>query len=413
MRVNRRCHILALVLWLGSLALVRAEKSLADWAEAVRPSVVTILGYNPDKALPTFGTAFLLASNQVVSARHVIGGCTRAEIRAANGEFVAVKGLLAEDRLRDLLLLELVQPVSQAKPLRLANRRLRAGDSIFTDGAPLGLEWTISTGIISAVRELPNVGPVYQHTVQISPGNSGGPLLNFQGEVVAVQISTIKDGQTLNFAMPVEHLAALQPGKLVPLPDAAREVGGGFVSEINQIIDRTSLRPVQREDWEAFIPFCEAATLRQPTEPDTWFRLGLTLERSGKLALAVTNYLKTLELNPRHAMALNNLGAVYNRQSRFAEAQASARQAADLRPDLACAWDNLACAALGLKQGSNAVASAEQAVRHDPKNKDFLYNLGRAYHLNGELEKARAQCGPLQALDAKLADKLRALLKEK
>lgn len=411
--MNHGCRSVALAVIFCATCLLQAEKSLSDLAEAVRPAIVTLLVYNPDRALPSFGTGFLLAPDQVVSARHALAGGTRAEICTTDGDFIVVQGLLAEDRMRDLSVLKLARPVARARLLKLSNTRLRAGDAVFTIGAPLGLEWTLSAGIISAVRTLPEVGCLYQHTVQISPGNSGGPLLSWRGEVIGLQISTIKDGQTLNFAMPAEHIAALKPGKVIALAEAAKEVGTKFISEINARIDRTSLRPIQREDFPGFIPFTEAAVRRQPEEPDTWFRLGLILELSGKLDLAATNYLKTIAMQPKHPLALNNLGAIYNRQSRHAEAREVLREAAALKPDLACAWDNLACALIGLKLGREAVESAEKAVQLNRENKDYVFNLGRAYHLNGDPDKTRQQCQRLDLMDARLATKLKELLNTK
>ncbi len=77
---------------------------------------------------------------------------------------------------------------------------------MFAIGSPLGLERTVTEGILSTkTREM--MGELYlQTTAQINPGNSGGPLFNLQGEVVGVTNMKINFGEGLGFAIPVEAL---------------------------------------------------------------------------------------------------------------------------------------------------------------------------------------------------------------
>jgi serine protease Do len=81
---------------------------------------------------------------------------------------------------------------------------LAVGDSVFAIGSPMGLERTVTEGILSTkTRELE--GELYlQTTAQINPGNSGGPLFNTAGEVVGVTNMKIMFGEGLGFAIPVE-----------------------------------------------------------------------------------------------------------------------------------------------------------------------------------------------------------------
>jgi S1-C subfamily serine protease len=77
-------------------------------------------------------------------------------------------------------------------------------------GNPYGLfEGSLSDGIISSLRDFPHVGRVLQITAPVSPGNSGGPVVNMSGQVVGVVTFGLKQGQNLNFAMPWFTLARL------------------------------------------------------------------------------------------------------------------------------------------------------------------------------------------------------------
>lgn len=82
------------------------------------------------------------------------------------------------------------------------------GDTVFAVGNPEGLEGTFSAGIVSGVRAFGS-GKLLQITAPISPGSSGGPVLDAEGRVVGVAEATLRDGQNLNFAVPVEYVARL------------------------------------------------------------------------------------------------------------------------------------------------------------------------------------------------------------
>src|ERR1039458_3483531 len=84
----------------------------------------------------------------------------------------------------------------------------KVGDRVVAIGAPLGLESTVSEGIVSAIR---NAGTMHiiQTTASISPGSSGGPLLNEYGKVIGLTTSTVLNGQSLNFVVSARHISEL------------------------------------------------------------------------------------------------------------------------------------------------------------------------------------------------------------
>ena len=77
-------------------------------------------------------------------------------------------------------------------------------------GSPLGLEQTVSEGIVSAVRELPVLGKVFQLSAPISPGSSGSPVVNMRGKVVGVVSFQTTSGQNLNFAVSSKGILGLK-----------------------------------------------------------------------------------------------------------------------------------------------------------------------------------------------------------
>ena len=88
-------------------------------------------------------------------------------------------------------------------------------------GNPQGLEGTFSQGIVSSIREV-GADKLLQITAPISPGSSGGPVLNSKGKVIGVSVATYKGGQNLNFAIPSNYLKILlgKTGAIKPLAQA-------------------------------------------------------------------------------------------------------------------------------------------------------------------------------------------------
>ena len=147
-----------------------------------------------------------------------------------NGITAKVLGTLFIDENRDIAILKIDKQSPPRVPL--ADAVPRQGDSVTAFGAPVGLSFSASDGIVSAVRpggELSEAekmpGTWIQTTAPISPGNSGGPLVNREGKVVAMNTMVLLIGQNLNFAISSVDVAdALQKATgrpLVPLADGA------------------------------------------------------------------------------------------------------------------------------------------------------------------------------------------------
>jgi hypothetical protein len=109
---------------------------------------------------------------------------------------------------RDLVVLEIES--KGLKPLVLGNSdRVRPGETVVAIGNPLGLEHTVSNGLVSAVREVAPELTMLQISAPIAPGSSGGPLFNDRGEVIGVATGILVGGQNLNFGVPVNYLKPL------------------------------------------------------------------------------------------------------------------------------------------------------------------------------------------------------------
>jgi serine protease Do len=156
---------------------------------------------------------FINAEGYLITNFHVIEGETQISVevyhvRSGQLERRTYKQvrIVAMNKFRDLALLRVEDPGAPAfvfVPLGDSDA-LAVGERVFAVGSPLGLERTVTEGIISTkTREMQ--GDLYlQTTAQINPGNSGGPLFNLRGEVVGVTNMKISFGEGLGFAIPVK-----------------------------------------------------------------------------------------------------------------------------------------------------------------------------------------------------------------
>ncbi|MFK7822450.1 MAG: S1C family serine protease [Planctomycetaceae bacterium] len=180
------------------------------------------------------GSGFLLdESGRIITNYHVIEECEFASAvfknAGPNGTEVKVPiaGYLYADPKRDIAVLQAVLPPGFKFRGLPMSKETRKGENVVAFGAPLGLDATTSTGIISGYRDPDDLktmlgiegfaGNWIQTTTPISPGNSGGPLVNLSGEVVAINTMTLTRGQQLNFAISAGDILDVV-SKSAPIP---------------------------------------------------------------------------------------------------------------------------------------------------------------------------------------------------
>ena len=152
-----------------------------------------------------YGSGFIIGNGLIATNVHVIEGSSSAYV-LLNGmeKKYKVDGFIAIDKENDLVILKV--PEIYGDVLELGSENLpEIGEKIYAVGNPKGLNGTFSEGIISGVRDL-STSQVLQITAPISPGSSGGPVLDSNGKVIGIAFASFSSGQNLNFAIPVKYL---------------------------------------------------------------------------------------------------------------------------------------------------------------------------------------------------------------
>jgi len=194
--------------------------SLSDLYEKVKDSVVIIRGvivqydvFHRPYYTQVQGSGFVYNFSGrmvVITNYHVVQGAVNLTVTFIDGNGYAAT-VLGSDPYVDLAVLSVNAPSSEFKPLEIvSSSTLKVGDIVVAVGNPYGLAGSMSIGIVSALgRTITEeqtsgypIANIIQTTAPLNPGNSGGPLLNLQGQVVGITTAIVSDSQGLGFAIP-------------------------------------------------------------------------------------------------------------------------------------------------------------------------------------------------------------------
>lgn len=202
---------------------VPPRKDIPTIAKAANGAVVTIVMANDDKPIAR-GTGFLVSPDGVIVTNyHVIETGNIAVVKFPDDTAFPVDGVLAADRVRDLAIIKIHGKNFQT--LTLGNSdRIQVGEEVVAIGNPLGLEQTVSNGILSGVRADKEAGGKFlQVTVPFTHGSSGGPLFNMMGEVIGITTLVYEGAGNLNFAIPVNDAKSLLRNQFAVLHNLPNE----------------------------------------------------------------------------------------------------------------------------------------------------------------------------------------------
>jgi tetratricopeptide (TPR) repeat protein len=249
----------------------RASKIYADYSKGVFLLIVK----SDAGDLVAQGTGFLVPGGRIVTNEHVIrGGHVFVDLGAVRLP-VTVERV---DSLNDLALL-LASGELAAKPLVLSDGLPAPGTPIYTIGNPAGLQRSISTGVVSGVREFKG-RQLLQISSPISPGSSGGPVFNAAGEVVGVTVGMLEEGQNLNFAVPSALVRRLVRGGAAASADIL-----SLIDRIDNLTERRSQCEYSKEfnsDWQQIDrqidEVLQSALDRAGDDPDLLLRVATKAE---------------------------------------------------------------------------------------------------------------------------------------
>lgn len=213
-RLTRTVGItLAMMTGLAATAAGQGAKTMtvAELVRSVKPAVVYIATFDAKGQQEGLGSGFVVdAAGLVVTNLHVIQGAKALSVKMADGEMYDKVEIVDYDARRDIAVLK-VKPYGKLPAVALGDSdRVEIGEDAVAVGNPKGMEHTVTSGLISAIRQDEGY-KLIQISVPISPGSSGGPLFDRHGRVIGITTAQLRgEGvQNLNFAVPINYAKPL------------------------------------------------------------------------------------------------------------------------------------------------------------------------------------------------------------
>jgi hypothetical protein len=260
-------------------------ESPAEIAAHATPAIVSVRAGN------SLGTGFVVrADGWVATNFHVVRGATEISVVFSDHRELPVVEIMNANRLHDLVILRVE---AHGLPVLAVgdSDAVRPGDSVLAIGHPLGLEDTVSNGLISAVRHVHAGLDVLQVSAPIAPGSSGGPLFNDHGEVIGVATAFMNSGQNLNFGLPSKYVTELV--------DNPRPISMALFSAAMAALQSQATQSQAHSQPPRQIPHLELSALNGCSEADKTLiaktlqgaiEVGAPLYNEGKLAACYQIY---------------------------------------------------------------------------------------------------------------------------
>jgi len=301
-------------------------------------AVVKVTDYDEKGNEISKGSGFIVRQDgAVVTNYHVIGMARDIKVKAGDKVF-DVEGLIYTDKINDLAILKAKVKDMPIVKLGVVGKT-NIGESVYVIGYPLGLEKTISVGSLRGIRKIDEKREILEMTALVSPGSSGSPVFNKNGEVIGVVTSSpISETRNSSFAISV---------KLIKDKISSKSV--------------TSIKESGLEDYINTAIY--------------WNNLGVTYSKSGMNKEAIDAYKQAIRIDPDFADAHSNLGAAYGNLGKYKEAIRSFKQAIRINPGYVKAHYNIGCVYLILSDKDSALEQYKILKRHDPEMANKLSDL--------------------------------------
>lgn len=409
----------------------------------VAGAVVAVVALNDRQEITARGNGFFLARDVpgegarllLATARHLLLGAARVEVRLPDGTAFAVEEVLAEDPGGDLVLCRTNMPAGACPPLPLAGETPQPGMALFFGDPRL----RDNGARLMAVRAVDGFGALYLVTRSVAGDACGTPLLNSRRQVVGIAAFTLSDEKDGQLAVPAARLSVLQPAPGTAFPAWAAKAAPDWESSLEYLLvrghallalgDVKSARPcfehVAKIDpgnaaAHTGLAVCAGGGARSlealngmvvplnaPADPA--LATGEALNQAGKYAEAlaalqqvkaesarlcldrgiacsnlhrdgeaIAAFQRAIALDPKDPAPRLNLGLCFQRLQRFPEAEAAFQEALRLKPDSTEALARLGAFYLEGERNEEALDALTRAVAADGKNHTALINRGVA-----------------------------------
>ena len=389
-KITIRMILLPVLLVVLSSA-ARAVTDLTELVKSIQPAVATIVVYDVNRNIANLGTGFFIdKAGILVTNHHVLVGKFKAEIRTADGSTYPIKTVIAENQATDLVKVRVDIPPEKVHWLPVSAEPLLVAQHVVVVGSPMGLEQSVSDGIVSSVREIPGLGTFYQMSAPISPGSSGSPVVNLKGKAVGVATFQFLQGQNLNFAIGGDSILDLETDKPEQSLSEWTFSQSNQKSRLAEEMCRKGFSfSIGGQDQKA-LEYFKMATENDPNSTTAWYGLGYCYAGKDSRTDAIEAYKQAIRTNPTNEISHFHLGNYYFKIGRYDDAIETFKQVVLINPEFEAAYFNVGMIYNQIGRNDEAKKAFENVVRLNPQSKTAYYNIGVASTKMGQYEQAAA-----------------------
>lgn len=333
----------------------------------VSDGVVVIHSYDSNNELSSQGSGVVINDNgYVVTNYHVLVGNDRLEI-LHNKEIVPYVDIIGIDVEKDILILKIED--KKFPSIKIGDSKtLIIGQRIYAIGSPLGFENSISEGIISGLRTYDDTGKNFiQITASLSPGSSGGAVVNDKGELIGISTLSLKEGQNLNFAIPINDILSVEINSY-----SKNNSYKNF-----ELFDK-GLDELTKGNFKEAIKYYTSFIKEYPVNSYAYNDRGLAKRELGDLSGAIQDFTKAIEINPNNTSAYSNRGSAKVELKDYNGAIQDLNKAIETNPSFAGAYSNRGVVKAYLKDYSGAIQDLNKAIEINPNDESAYSNRGTA-----------------------------------
>jgi tetratricopeptide (TPR) repeat protein len=384
----RRYIVLSLLAIAVSTAAL-AEVDLTELVKNIQPAVITVVAYDVNGNVASLGTGFFInKQGLLVTNYHVLFGKFNAEIKTLSGETYRITKIVAQNQATDLLKVGVDIPAERVRWLEVSNEPPSIAQHVMVVGSPMGLEQSVSDGIVSSVREIPGIGTFYQISAPISPGSSGSPVVDMKGKVVGVATFQFLQGQNLNFAIASQSILELQtdqPGQSLSEWTFNQSDQKAMLTE--ELCRKGFSFSINGQDQKALEYFKKAAE-NDPNSTTAWYGLGYCYAGQNSSTDAIAAYQQAIQTNPTNAISYFHLGNYLHKLGRYDEAIEAFKQVVSIDPEFEEAYFNLGIIYLEAGRLEEGKEAFQNVVRINPESKTGHYSIAVTYTKLGRYQEA-------------------------
>jgi len=348
-----------------NVAIPYGKKDPQDIFKDISPAIVYI-STKTTAGEESSGSGYIVDSSGVVVTNfHVVNAAKEINVKLKDGKIYPVDSIIYYNVNKDICILKIKAQNLPLVSLGDSNTS-RVGEKVYVIGSPLGLEYTFSDGMVSAIRDL--IGLKWlQITAPVSNGNSGGPVINAQGQVIGMVTFENKEGQNLNFALAINEVKPF----ISTSPKMTAKEFAESQTHADYYFYEGSKALLQKDYDQAISDYTKAIEIN-PTFAEVYYGLGVAYCNQGNLSQAISDYTKAIEINPNLAEAYDSRGDAYHNQGNLSQAISDYTKAIEINPNFAGAYFGRGNSYY--KQGnlSQAISDYTKAIKVNP-------NLAQAY----------------------------------